>query len=126
MSVIIIPSSPKTRTHEFTGVSSDGREMAVKVMAAADIAESAVMGILLFLWILLGFGAAFTCLLLDGAGFIDMSDRYPEYVPLVGGFRIGRGLFRVWVAAIPLVSVVFPFVLWLFARKDLEAMQVGR
>ena len=75
---------------------------------------------------MLGFGAAFTCLLLDGAGFIDMSDRYPEYVPLVGGFRIGRGLFRVWVAAIPLVSVVFPFILWLFARKDLEAMQAGR
>lgn len=153
MSVIIIPSSPKTKSHEFTGVTSDGREMAVKVTAAVDIAESAVMadlrksmpgvselkvkvesevglfgvmGILFFLWILFGFGVAFICMLLDGAGFIDLHDHWPEYVPIAGGWRIGRGMFRMWVAAIPLVSVVFPFVLWLFARKDLEAMQVGR
>jgi hypothetical protein len=56
---------------------------------------------------------------------VDFYDRWPEYIPIAGDERIGRGMFRVWVAAIPVVCVAFPLVLWLFDRKD-EAMKVGR
>lgn len=154
MTVIIIPQSRQTtQTHEFTGVSEAGREVSISVVAAVDVKQSAVlsdlrasmpgvsdlavkemgdpglfgiMGILLVLWIFLAIVVAIICFVIGAAGFVDFYARWPEYIPIAGGERIARGMFRVWVAAIPVVCVAFPLILWLFARKDLEAMKVGR
>lgn len=153
MTLLIIPSRPTTRPHAFVGVTGGGREVSLSVTAVVDITESAVLAdlrasmpgisalrvkdasapgllgimfIMFMLWLLFAFVVAFICLLVGGAGFIDFHERWAEYLPIIGGERIGKGLFRAWVAAIPVVAIVFPLVLWAFGRKDLEAMKVGR
>jgi hypothetical protein len=154
MTVIIIPQSrPTTQTHEFTGVSEAGREVSISVVATIDIQPSAVladlrgsmpgisdlsfkeqsdpgllgtMGILLVLWIFLAIVVALICLVVGAADFVDFYARWPEYIPIAGGERIARGMFRVWVAAIPVICVAFPLLIWLFDRKDTDAMKVGR
>lgn len=154
MTVIIVPQSRQTtQTHEFTGVSEAGREVSISVVAAIDVQPSAIladlrnsmpgisdlaseetgepglfgmMGILLCLWIFLALVVAVICIVLGAAGFVDFYERWPEFIPIAGGERIARGMFRVWVAAIPAVCVVFPLLLWLFDRKDSDAMKVGR
>lgn len=154
MTVIIVPQSRQTtQTHEFTGVSEAGREVSISVVAAVDVQPSAVladlrssmpgisnlapeetsdpglfgmMGILLGLWIFLALVVAIICIVLGAADFVDFYERWPEFIPIAGGERIVRGMFRVWVAAIPVVCVVFPLLLWLFDRRDSEAMKVGR
>lgn len=154
MTVIIVPQSRQTtQTHEFTGVSEAGREVSISVVAAVDVQPSAVladlrgsmpgisdlavkemgdvglfgtMGMLMVLWIVLAMIVAIICMVLGAAGFVDFYERWPEFIPIAGGERIARGMFRVWVAAIPVVCVVFPLLLWLFDRKDSEAMKVGR
>jgi hypothetical protein len=154
MTVIIIPQSrPTTQTHEFTGVSEAGREVSISVVAAIDIQPSAiladlrgsmpgiahlslkeegepglfaVMAGMLLLWFFLAIAAAIIGFVVGAAGFVDFYARWPEFIPIAGGERIARGLFRLWVAAIPLVCVAFPLVVWLFASKDPAAMKVGR
>jgi hypothetical protein len=154
MTVIIIPQSrPTTQTHDFTGVTDAGRAVTISVVAAVDIQPSAVladlrgsmpgvsdlsfkeqgdpgllavMGGLLLLWIFLSIVVAIICFVVGAAGFVDFYARWPEYIPIAGGERIARGMFRLWVAAIPVVCIAFPLVVWLFARKDLGEMKVGR
>lgn len=154
MSVVIVPQSrPTTRTHEFIGVTDAGREVSISVVAAIDVQPTAVladlrasmpgvselgfkeqsdpglfgiMGILLLLWIFLAIAVTGVCALLGAADFVDFYARWPEYIPVAGGERIGKGMFRLWVAAIPVVCVAFPLVLWLFDRKVPEEMKVGR
>lgn len=154
MTVTIIQQPRQTtHTHEFIGVSEAGREVSISVVAAVDVHPSAVladlrnsmpgvsdlgpkemsdpglfgmMGIMLLLWIFLALVVTVICLVVGAADFIDFYERWPEFIPIAGGERIARGMFRVWVAAIPVVCVVFPLLLWLFDRKDSEAMKVGR
>ncbi|NTF17968.1 hypothetical protein G6L37_06095 [Agrobacterium rubi] len=153
MTVIIVPSRPSIKSHEFTGVTKAGREISVTVTAAIDVADSAVladlrnsmpgvsdleaetdedpgllaiMGVFLFLWIVVGFAVFFVCILLGGAGFVDFYDFWPRQLPLVGDKRIGIGLFRLWVVAIPFVAIGVPLLMWLVGRKEPDNMKVGR
>jgi hypothetical protein len=154
MTVIIVPQSrPSTRTHEFIGVTDAGREVSISVVAAVDIHPSAVLAdirssmpgisglstkeaddpgifgmilIMFLLWIFFGVVVAVICLVIGEAGFVNFNVRWPDYLPIMGGERIGRGLFRAWVAAIPLVAVIFPMLLTWAAGDDLEKMKVGR
>lgn len=153
MSVIIIPQSrPTTKTHEFTGVSEAGRKVTISVVAGVDVQPSAVladlrnsmpgisdlavkkhdvglfgtMGMLLVLWMFFALVVALICLALATSDFVDFYARWPEYIPIAGGESIGTGMFRVWVAAIPVVCIAFPLLLWLFERRKSDAMKVGR
>jgi len=154
MTLIILPlQRPATKSLEFTGVTGSGREVSLTVTAAVDVAESSVLADLcasmpgladlsvkkaddpgLFavivgmavLWMLFGFAVGICFAVLGLADFIDSYSRWAEYFPVAGGERVGKGLFRLWVAAIPIVCIVVPFLMWLVVRNDQNAMKVGR
>lgn len=153
MTVIVIPAGATTKTHEFTGISEAGRKVNVSVVASVDIEPAAVLAdlqasmpgvselgvkewdepgpvavvfILFGIWFgVLGIGILF-CFILAVSGFVDFYASWPNYVPIAGGESLGRGLFRLWVVGIPLVTIVLPLLLWFMAREDLEALKASK
>jgi hypothetical protein len=154
MTLIILPvQRPATKSHEFTGVTGSGREVSLTVTAAVDVADSAVLadlrasmpgladlsakkeedpgliaviGGMAILWILFGFIVGLSFAVLGIAEFIDPYSRWAEYIPVAGGQRVGKGLFRLWVAGTPIVCIALPLLMWLFVREDSKAVKVGR
>lgn len=152
---VIIVQQPRstTKTHDFTGVTRDGRNVSMSVVTAVDINKNAVLadlresmpgvsdldfkkdddfgffsmaGMLLFLWFVLLVAGGIVCAVLEAADFFDFYARWPGYIPVAGGERIMKGLFRLWVAAVPLVVIVLPAFLSWSERYEKKTLKVGR
>lgn len=74
----------------------------------------------MFLWICILLAGLLGTFFAHKAGFIDVNQpvhRWNESIPIVGGYSILYGLFRAWVAALPIIVVVMPILAWWEARN---------
>lgn len=141
MTVIIIPKA-STTDHAFEGTTYGGRKVRMTVTANVEIQPSAVLADLqaympqvddlkpvgddepinpllagigaVGLWVGVLIASVFAIFLAHKAGFINVySDAaWPEFIPVVGGHEVLFGLFRLWVAMIPLIMVVMAIWAW--------------